>query len=94
MPLGPFRNRTAKTFFAVHPGIQLYPRVDIQDNSQLSFDALSWSKADQEESNECDPMNRCQDAECKEGRWMKEVSYNERVTVNPLSVSPVRSSRI
>ena len=46
---------------------------------------LPWSKADQEEkkeSIECDPMSSCQDAECKEGRW------------NPLSASPVRSSRI
>ena len=35
---------------------------------------MSWSKADQEEkeeSIECDPMNKCQDAESKEGRWMQ-----------------------
>ena len=33
--------------------------------------ALSWSKAKHDESEECDPMNRCQGAECKEGRLMK-----------------------
>ena len=37
---------------------------------------------------------RCQDAESKEGRLMKGVPYDERVTVDPLSGSPVRSSRI
>ena len=33
--------------------------------------ALSWSKAKHDESEVCDPMNRCQGAECKEGRLMK-----------------------
>ena len=35
--VGPFHDRTAKTFFAVHPGVgvQLYPAVDIQDNRHL-----------------------------------------------------------
>ena len=46
-----------------------------------------------EESEECDPMNRCQGAECKEGRVMKGGPYTERMTVNS-SVSPVRSSRV
>ena len=32
---------------------------------------VSWSKAKHDESEECDPMNRCQGAECKEGRLMK-----------------------
>ena len=32
---------------------------------------VSWSKAKHDESEEGDPMNRCQGAECKEGRWMK-----------------------
>ena len=54
---------------------------------------LSWSKADQEESKKCDPMNRYQGAECQECRWMKGGPYYERVTVNSLYVSPVRSSR-
>ena len=58
---------------------------------------LSWRKADQkekEESKERDLMKRCQDAESKEGTQMKGVQYRERVTVNPLSVSPVKSTRI
>ena len=38
-------------------------------------------------------MNRCQGAECKEGRLMKGGPYAERMTVNS-SVSPVRSSRV
>ena len=55
---------------------------------------LSWSKAEHEESEECDPMNRGQGAECKEGRLMKGGPYSERMTVNS-SVSPVtRSSRV
>ncbi|KAL5516832.1 hypothetical protein EMCRGX_G002255 [Ephydatia muelleri] len=32
---------------------------------------VSWSKAKHDENEECDPMNRCQGAECKEGRLMK-----------------------
>ena len=55
---------------------------------------MSWSKADQGEAKERDPMNRCQDAESKEGRLMKGDPYSERVTANPLSESPVRSTRI
>ena len=38
-------------------------------------------------------MNRCQDAESKEGRLMKGVPYSERVTVSPLSVSPVEEQQ-
>ena len=37
MQPGPFRDRKAKTFFAVHPGVQLYPRVDIQDNIDIIY---------------------------------------------------------
>ena len=43
---------------------------------------VSWSKAEHEESKECDPMNRGQDAERKEGRLMKGGPYSERVMVN------------
>ena len=28
--VGPFHDQTAKTFFAVHLNVQLYPRDDIQ----------------------------------------------------------------
>ena len=48
-------------------------------------DVLSGDCHDQAESKERDPMNRCQDAESKEGIQMKGVPYNsERVIVNPL----------
>ena len=53
---------------------------------------VPWSKGDQEEkgeSTEHDPMNRCQEVESKEGGRMKGVPYSERVTVNPVSGSPV-----
>ena len=38
-------------------------------------------------------MTRCQEVESTEGGHMKEVPYSERVTVNPVSGSPVNSTR-
>ena len=41
MPLDPFHDRTAKTFFADHPGVQLYPRVDTEDTIDINTTNLS-----------------------------------------------------